>query len=514
MNILIKKLKSMKYASSKAQELQVENILKELNIKYTYQPNGTQRFPDFYIEDYNIELECKSSIGKTPMWNCSYPKKDAIYVFSSKSEKQTFVFYGREIVNEEVAKIYEEYSKKHKELQNEINEKLLKIPENTYKMKVFARNMFTQSAPMSINNGDKKLGQYFTTDKNLISNLLNDYTKTPKNVLEPSSGTGNLLSVIPSGTNTVVDAVEIDNKIIDISKSKYPYVNHINVDFLSFNFDKKYDLIIGNPPFFEIKKNDIPDWYNHLAVGRTNIYYLFIYKCLQLLKKEGELRFIIPSAFLSNVYSSKLREYIITNFKVIDIVFFKDQKMFSNAIQSVVILKICKTEPDIDNIHYYKNIFVKDKNIIKTSGTTIKSLDCTVKTGSLVWNLYKQELTDTFFSGDTLQVIYSSFISDKEETNHSKKKYLKLTEKTKKHIINAPFIAVQRIVGEKMSCKLIELGSYFVENHVNVISGSIDNLYKIYNSLSLQSTCDFIKMVINNTQVSKNELENIIPIFT
>jgi adenine-specific DNA-methyltransferase len=461
MNNFIKKLKSMSYASSKNQEIQVENILKELKIDYVYQPNGTQKFPDFHIPKLKIDLECKSSIGKIPMWNCTYPKKEALYVFSSKAEKKTFVFFGDEIISEEISKIYEEYSIKHKQLQNEINEKLSKI-DNKYKMKVFARNMFTQGAPMC-KKINEKLGQYFTTDCSLLDNLLDDYDKVPKSILEPSSGEGNLLSLLDN--KSIIDAIDIDNRVLEKSMENYPDVKHINTDFLTYESDKKYDLIIGNPPFFEIKKEQVPQWYKHLALGRTNIYYLFIYKCLSKLNENGELRFIIPKAFLSNNYSCKLREYIANNFLVKSVVFFEDEKMFKNAIQSVIIIKIIKTEPNtVKNKHIFKinnsTLFVKDNSQIQVSGITIKSLKCSVKTGSLIWNKYKDLLTD-FPIDDTLELVYSSSVSQKNETNKMKKSYLQITDETRKHIVSAPFIAVQRIVGDKLHCMFINDGEYF-----------------------------------------------------
>ena len=148
MDELIVKLKTMKYFSSKEQETEVEKIITSLGIKYTYQPNGTQKYPDFRLsfESNDVDLECKSSALRIPMWNCSYPKKDTLYVFSSKIENSTFVFFGCEVVSEEISAIYEEYAKKHKDLQIEINNKLSNV-NNPYKMKIFARNMFTQAQP-------------------------------------------------------------------------------------------------------------------------------------------------------------------------------------------------------------------------------------------------------------------------------------------------------------------------------------------------------------------------------
>ena len=53
-------------------------------------------------------------------------------------------------------------------------------------------------------------------------------------------------------------------------------------DFLELNIIKKYDLIVGNPPYFEIKKKDLKyEGYQTVISGRINIYTLFLYKCIR-----------------------------------------------------------------------------------------------------------------------------------------------------------------------------------------------------------------------------------------
>jgi DNA (cytosine-5)-methyltransferase 1 len=34
------------------------------------------------------------------------------------------------------------------------------------------------------------------------------------------------------------------------------HINYIVDDFLLHDFDKRYDFVIGNPPFFKMKSND------------------------------------------------------------------------------------------------------------------------------------------------------------------------------------------------------------------------------------------------------------------
>ena len=61
--------------------------------------------------------------------------------------------------------------------------------------------------------------------------------------------------------------------------------------------------------------------------------------------------------------------------------------------------------------------------------------------------------------------------------------------------------------------KEFERPKCFIENHVNVITGNVNDLKRIYNSLTNKKTIIFIKELIGNTQLSQHELQNIIPIF-
>ena len=60
-----------------------------------------------------------------------------------------------------------------------------------------------------------------------------------------------------------IDVVDIDSDSIELlkillKKIKIPKnikINFINRDFLTCNFNKKYDIVVGNPPFGKITNN-------------------------------------------------------------------------------------------------------------------------------------------------------------------------------------------------------------------------------------------------------------------
>jgi len=408
----------------------------------------------------------------------------------------------------------------------------------------------------------KQLGQYFTVEPIILDKLLDDYHPDPERtikVLEPSCGTGciigHCLNHFLGNVKWDIHGVDIDANILDTTKNVFKDVNNVTIsqaNFLEHKFHKTFDLIIGNPPYFEVPAGKIDkEQFGGVMCGRTNIYTLFIYKSIKLLNEGGELRFVVPKTMLSGKYFSKLREFIHQECDIIDIVKFDKNNMFFKALQTVIILKLRKHREPLSStvlanttvesahrgpaassttkhtIRFNNNIyFVSDSSKLGLSenDTTIRELGCIVKTGSTIWNIHKKNLQYEPELGKTLPLVMASNINDGKLDIYTgtctkpteKKQHMIMTDANKNLIETGPFILTNRIVGmnpPKLKSVLIEQStSYFVENHVNIIKGPLDALKKIKQSLDLNSTTQFIQDVIGNTQVSQNELQNIIPI--
>lgn len=394
----------------------------------------------------------------------------------------------------------------------------------------------------------KQFGQFFTLSPEILSNLTGGL-KLPKKatILEPSAGTGAIiLECMKHFKNFSLDAIEIDKNVYDKTKvlfnslpSSVGALPHmINADFLTHDFkEKRYNLIIGNPPYFEITKEmrkNISEEFKEIILGRTNIYSLFVYKCIKLLKPKGQLIFIIPKTILSGKYFSKLRTFIHKNCNILDIIKFDNNKLFKKALQSVIILKLERVSValqdytlTIDNELY----FVKDPTqlSLNVDTTTISKLNCTVKTGNVVWNQHKELLCDNKIE-TSLRLTHSSNIKENNlvlnnvdpalNNETSKKQYMTINDQNQHLITTGPYILINRIVGldpPKLNIYFErnngEESKCFIENHVNFIKGPVEQLTRIYNSLRDPRTITFIKEFIGNTQLSQYELQNIIPIF-
>ncbi len=147
-------------------------------------------------------------------------------------------------------------------------------------------------------------------------------------ILEPSVGAGNFLPLLIEKYKTVkevvVDVVDIDQNAIEILKllvkklnvPKNVTINFINENFLLygetdlFNQSKRYDLVIGNPPFGDISENkELLSIYkkNKYNTDTNNLFSFFLEKAIQLGSTVG---LIIPKSFLSAPEFNKTRELV------------------------------------------------------------------------------------------------------------------------------------------------------------------------------------------------------------
>jgi len=188
----------------------------------------------------------------------------------------------------------------------------------------------------------------FTPDT--ISKIMASKLGNQGSLLEPSVGTGKLLTYLDINHYDKVDLYELKKEYIDTlhdnitrittttnNTNTNSVVNIYNVDFLKATIEKKYDNIIMNPPY--IKTQDLSEDYRAflkeqfpiLATGLVDIYYAFILKCIDLLGENGRLVCITPNSFLYNKSAYKLRKYLFDHHYIREIIDFKEEKVFKNT---------------------------------------------------------------------------------------------------------------------------------------------------------------------------------------
>jgi len=379
----------------------------------------------------------------------------------------------------------------------------------------------------------KKYGQYFTLKsirEKLLSNLPDSlFHKKNIKILDPACGTGEfLLSCKKMFDYPVLEGWEFDEVLLNISKKLIPEAKLVLTDSLLNETSDKYDLIVGNPPYFEFKPDErIKKEYDEVINGRTNIYSLFIYRSLKLLKKGGYLAFVNPPSMNNGAYFSALRRYIVDNSSIEFLHMLDDPMMFDGAIQSVMLMILKKGEKSEKYIFKRGNkiIFSRNATFLKEqfeNRITLKEMGYTVKTGRIIWNENKNKLTDEQY----IPLIWSHNITMngiKLNNKPGKKQYIKCDSYDE-----GPAIVVNRIVGQpgkgKIKAAIIPPKMKFVaENHVNVIfppeksytenekNITIPSIENIVEQLNSPEKLEILREITGNTQISKTELYELFP---
>ena len=404
-------------------------------------------------------------------------------------------------------------------------------------------SQFSIDITRQINRDEKKEYDIFITPKIIITKLFDAIIKyTSENglniqtILEPSCGTCEMVNYCDNLFNgTHIDSIEFNSKIFNHIKN-LTFKNNvtlINQDFMKFDSSINYDLIVGNPPYFVLEKDyKIPEKIKPYICGRPNMFGLFIIQSIFMLSSNGILAFVIPKSFLNSVYYSKIRNFIKETCEIIEIIDFEKDNKFIDTQQSTfgIILKKRSNNTFLPiecnySIKFNDNfMFTNDSVFLKSlleGTTTLSKLGLSVRTGNIVWNQHKSELTDD--DNETV-LIYNTNLT-KEHTidlksfkNEEKHQYIKKDGKI------TPTLVVNRGNGNSkynLNYALVTgVGPYLIENHLNEIYSPIikkEDLIILFNkiikSFENPKTQIFIDLFLGNNGLSKTELETIFPIY-
>jgi len=405
-------------------------------------------------------------------------------------------------------------------------------------------SQFSIDITKQLSKDEKKEYGIFITPKIIIKKLFDSILKyTSENgisvqtILEPSCGTCEIVNYCDNLFNgTHIDAIEFNAKIFELVKelSFKNKVTLLHQDFIHFNSSIKYDLIVGNPPYFVLEKGyKIPKKMEPYICGRPNMFGLFIIQSISMIGPNGIVAFIIPKSFLNSVYYSKIRNYIKETCKIVEIIDFEKDNKFIDTQQSTfgIILKkesnnkILSVECNY-SIKFNDNfMFTNDSVFLKSlleGTTTLAKLGLSVRTGNIVWNQHKTELTD---DEDETVLVYNTNLT-KEHTidlksfkNEEKHQYIRKDGRIE------PILVVNRGNGNsayKLNYALVtNIGPYLIENHLNEIYSPkkikkedlIILFNKITQSFENPKTQLFIDLFLGNNGLSKTELETIFPIY-
>ena len=389
----------------------------------------------------------------------------------------------------------------------------------------------------------KNEGIYFTPNSCINKNIeiLKPYISKKKiyDILEPSCGSCEfIMSLSKMYPKCKITGIEKNEDIF--SYIKQLSTNNIELicdNFLEKEIIYKYDFIIGNPPYFVMKKGDVEQSYFEYFEGRPNIFILFMVKCFSLLKDNGILSFVLPKNFMNCLYYDKTRKFIYNNFKIIDIIDCETEFLETRQETIIFVIQNKKTQNnneinENDKFTLTRNeytIFGVPEHIQKMkelydSSTSLYELGFKVNVGSIVWNECKNILTDDV---SKTRLIYSSDIEKgelilKNYKNNYKKNYID------KEGLSSPVLLLNRGYGKgvyKFEYCLFNPDDdikYLIENHLICIHYKeeldsetlLEKYNEIINSLNDERTKLFVKYYFGNNAINTKELSYILPIYT
>jgi adenine-specific DNA-methyltransferase len=101
-----------------------------------------------------------------------------------------------------------------------------------------------------------------------------------------------------------------------------------------------FDCIVGNPPYGMEADTSLKKYFDtkyDTVEGRYDRYEVFLERAYQLCREKGLVSYIIPSPFLTNVYTRQLRRYLLQNSDIEEIVNFSVPVFKDPTVHSCVV---------------------------------------------------------------------------------------------------------------------------------------------------------------------------------
>ncbi len=238
----------------------------------------------------------------------------------------------------------------------------------------------------------RKYQAFYTKSTPIVDYMVNKLSlQASDKIFEPCGGDGVFVEAILNKNGFAhIDICELHTKSVEILNYKfsdYPNITIRECDTLlntelSFHsaFGGIYDKIIANPPYGAWQDYDkravLKKMYPGLYVKES--YGLFLYRCIELLKEDGVLSFIIPDTFLNLHMHKALRNYILTKTQIVELTLFPSSFFpgvnFGYANLSIITLrKKSNYKECVENNFKIINGFVDVEQLTNTDDKVLKT---------------------------------------------------------------------------------------------------------------------------------------------
>jgi adenine-specific DNA-methyltransferase len=336
------------------------------------------------------------------------------------------------------------------------------------------------------------------------------------------------------------------------------FISDVGAD-IAWGINKKYDIIIMNPPYKKINSNTLYKSVLHdIAIDTVNTYSAFIAIGIKMLSQNGVLTAIIPRSFCNGLYFLPFRRMLYNETTIKHIHIFesrKDNFKEENVLQEnvIIVLKKAKKENDNVTITYSKeknftdfheknvpinkviDLYSKQYYISIPNHTheidvshlcyTHKELGFDISTGPVVDFRFKEKL---LFDVNDVPLLYPIHIRNRKITwpvQSKKPNAIQLDKKEKEKICfkRGYYILLKRFSSKEEKHRIqatlltpddLPTEHFTVENHLNIIHSDKKGLdrelaYSLVDYLNSDYCDSIFRTFSGHTQVNATDLRNM-----
>ena len=274
-----------------------------------------------------------------------------------------------------------------------------------------------------LSNAERNNEEAFYTNKKLLNYIYKELpivNKKQIRVLEPSVGVGNFIPYIIAkysySEKLIIDVVDINKysigvlkellKTIDIPENVE--INYICDDYLLHNFEERYDVITGNPPFMKMNsKNKLLNKYREKCINdeSNNTSSYFLEKSLMI---ADNVVMVMPKFLLNTSEYTKTRNYL-SKFNIISIIDFGEK-----GFEGVLIETICVNVSTVNKPGNTKVLSITLKNEINQKQKYITDINMPY------WIIYRNDKFDNILNKMTFDIF--DVFRDRQITNSNSSK--------------------------------------------------------------------------------------------